>query len=829
VTTRTTDRAHSRLAIKSLVAAILILATTACGLLPVPRLVFDTPQPSATVAPPPTPLPAAMVTFQAHVPTGTPAGSAPAVQLLDPAGGAPRTVVLANTGNNLWSGGVSATLGAVLRYRYIRPLPTLVAETTPAQQPVSFRLLAVTSASTTADDIVAGWTDFPFAGAVGGMDGRVWNGNSGQGVMGVLVEAGGQQTISGQDGSFVFQNLPAGSQRATLLAPDGSLSPAQKSVKIGDGQTVPVDLVSADPNAVHLTFLVQPPPGTDANAVLRLAGDQLVLGDTFVPAASGSSISAAREPVLVPLADGRWTVRLQLYAGTVLHYKYTLGDGAYDGELDANGSPRLRELVVPMTDALVDDTIDSWQGSGAPKLTFEALTPPSTPSTDVIALQLRPAGSAWLPPLPMWRVDVNDWRLVLYNPADFAGSVSYRYCRNYACGTADDAATAGSAAAGRFFSEALFDQTLRDNVTDWQWLAGPSGGAGVLPAIQARPSFAAGFDLDDGWQPGALPFYAQTFSGMHADGAGWVNATRLAAAQMQPAPVFADDPALAPLPADWSALVSTAHNAGLRVGLHPVTCHYTPYGACDYWNGVNFGGGFWDKWFSAYERYLLSEAALARASGADQLVIGDFKLRPSFPGEPEAPPDAEARWRGLITRVRAVYGGPLAFELLMGSTVWPSPPPFLDAVDVIRVWWWAPLSKNNRPGIGDMAGVAGVLLDGQLLPLQQRFKKPVQLSAAYLSADGAATQCLRRADGKCHDFQDFAPSAPDVTGAPLALPEQGDIYQALLAAVNARSWVGGFFSYGYNPVADLRDKSLSVRGKPAEGILAAWFPKLQGH
>ena len=482
---------------------------------------------------------------------------------------------------------------------------------------------------------------------------------------------------------------------------------------------------------------MQLPAGTDAAAVLRLAGDLTQLGDTLVPAANGSSIAAAQEPVLVPLADGRWTVRLQFYAGTVLHYKYTLGDGFWNGELDENGSPRLRELVVPPIDSLVDDTIVTWRKAGTPSITFEAFTPSATPSTDSLSLQFRT--SSWHPPVPMWRVAANDWRFVLYNPGDLPSSVFYRYCRNEACGSADDASTAGNGATGRFFSQALFDQNLRDSISSWQWLDGSSSGAGTLPVVNVHPNFAAGFDLADDWQPSAVPSYAQTFDAMHADGAGWVDFTRRGAAQMQPAPLYAEDPALAPLGGDWSTIVSTAHNVGLKVALHPVTCHYTPYGACDYWNGVHFSTGFWDGWFAAYTGYLLTQAALARSSGADQLVIGDFKLRPSFPGEPEAPPDAEARWRGLIAKVRGVYGGPLAFELLMGTAVWPSPPPFLDAVDVIRVWWWAPLSINNRPGIADMAGAAGVLLDGQLRPLQQRFNKPLLLSAAYLAVDGAAT------------------------------------------------------------------------------------------
>src|SRR5262249_29053981 len=129
--------------LKRVLAALLLCAATACGLLPVPRLVFDTPQPPTPSGPPATPLPAGSITFKVQVPPGTPAGSAPAVRLLDMVGGSSRTVVLANTGENVWSGGATAPVGAVLRYEYIRPLPGLVEETRANQQPVRFRLFVV--------------------------------------------------------------------------------------------------------------------------------------------------------------------------------------------------------------------------------------------------------------------------------------------------------------------------------------------------------------------------------------------------------------------------------------------------------------------------------------------------------------------------------------------------------------------------------------------------------------------------------------------------------------------------------------------------------------
>ena len=237
--------------------------------------------------------------------------------------------------------------------------------------------------------------------------------------------------------------------------------------------------------------------------MLRLAGDVTQAGDTLVPAANGSSIAAAREPVLVPLADGRWTVRLQFYAGTVLHYKYTLGDGFWNGELDANGSPRVRELVVPPVDTLVDDTIATWRRPGTPSITFEAFTPPSTPSTDNLTLQFRTTELA--PARAHVAHRANDWRFVLYNPGDLPGSVFYRYCRSFACSSADDASTAGNGATGRFFSQALFDQNLRDSISGWQWLDSSSSAAGTLPAVNVHPNFMTGFDVADDWQPSAMP------------------------------------------------------------------------------------------------------------------------------------------------------------------------------------------------------------------------------------------------------------------------------------------------------------------------------------
>lgn len=813
---------------KRLCLCLLILTVSCSGNIPIPRIVFDTPMPTGTAlptVPTVTPLPTGGVILTVHIPSNTPPGSVPIIKILDEVGGTSTFVDLVSAGNNTWTGNLQATLGSVLRYKYIRRLPTVVEEVTPARQPIPYRLLAISSVAANVEDTVAAWADTPFAGDLGGLAGTVRNSNSGQGVPGMIVSAGGKLAVTAADGSYALFDLPVGVQRATLLAPDGSLRPAQNSIAVVKGQTLPLDLASTDPNQVNVTFLVSRPAGMENTIPLRLVGNVLQLGDTFISGAGGSAIAAAREPTLTPLNDGRWTTTVLLYEGTVLNYAYTLGDGLWNGELDVQGAKRLRQMIVPLSNVTVEDAIDAWRGGNFSQVTFEVTTPANTPANDVITIQFRT--TQWHAPVPMWRVGLNAWKFVLYNPTDIQGNVFYRYCRNFACGTADDAATAGNAV-GRVFTPTLLAQDLKDTVHSWAWLAEAAATPTILPAINLRPNFVAGIDFGDEWHPNQLPFYAETLTNIHNEGANWVTFTRLGInLRMNPAPAYAEDLALAPLPIEWNLLVSQAHTYGLRVALHPVTCHYTPYGICDYWNNAPYSPDFWNAWFAAYEKYILSEADLAARSGTDLLVIGDFKLRPSFPGEPEAPADAEARWRNLIKNIRAHYSGPLAFELLMGQGVWPAPPKFLDAVEVIRFFWWGMLTTTTTPNVNDLMTTAGNLLDTHLLPIQQQFQKPIQISAAYYAADGAATQCLKRENGECYSYEDFNPNARDVSRFSLDLQEQADIFSGLLNAVNTRAWVSGFSVFGYNPQVALRDKSISVRGKPAEAVLAAWYPRLK--
>ncbi len=809
------------------ICASLALLLSDCVVTP-PRLPVRAP--TATSAPTPTPLPSSLVTLAVHLPLNLPPGTVPAAKILDEVGGTSQILPLTNGGDNLWTASLTAVQGEVLRYKYIRTLPVYVEEAAPNRQPVTYRLLSITSANVTAEDTVGAWSDTPYAGDTGDVSGTLINRQTGQGLMGLLISAGGQLVLTGWDGGFEFYGLPPGAQRLTAIAPDGAFGPAQTTVIVTPNQTVTANLDAKPLDVVHVTFMVRPPASaTDASAPVRLAGNLWQLGDTFMPAINGSAISAGREVTLSPLGDGRWTATVTAYAGSVLHYKYTLGDGFWNGELDLYGRGRLRQLLVPAHDLMLEETVDTWHYSSPASVTFEATVPGNTPPNDTLVIQFK--AETWLPPLPMWRTGANTWKFVLYNPEEGSGKWFYRYCRNYACNTADDAETAGARAQGRYVTLTMMPQDLPDEVQAWQWLpAAPAPAAPVLVMpITPTAGYAAGIDLVDDWPTSAWTpaLYSETLRTVQATGANWLTFTRHGVAlQMQPTPAYADDLSLAAWPAEWNTEVAQAHAANLKVALHPVTCHYSPYGACEYWSGVAFTPEFWNRWFAAYEDYIVTEAELAARAGADLLVVGDFKLRPAFPGEPEAPPNAEARWRHIVASVRAHYKGQLAFELLMGQTPWPAPPPFLDAVDVVRFFWWSTLSASQTPTIPDLTAVAGNLMDKQLAPVQQRFKKPVQISAAYYAVEGAATQCVSRADGQCYRFEAFNPDSPEQPATPPSLQEQANLYEALLTAASRRPWIAGFAAYGYNPTVTLLDKSISVRGKPAGAVLAAWYPKL---
>ena len=802
----------------TLASLVMLLAAVACGL---PDLSIATPVPSPTPVQA-APLPATTLTFKAHVSTGTPASTTIAAMLIDPVRGNRTLVALINTAPGEWSGSASVPEGALIRYRYLRTGPTAAEEVTGARAPVAYRVVQA-EAGATADDIVAAWSDGTPDAGQGTVVGTVRNRNTNEPVAGILVSVGGQLTWTAGDGVYTVYNVPAGMQRVTLMAPDGRLRPLQAMVAVTAGGTSTLDLASPDPNQVSVTFVFTPPSGTETTSVPRLIGDVAQLGDTFALTGTGSSIYGARAPRLFPLGDGRFATAIQLYEGTVLRYAYTLGDGYWSGELDAAGSKRVREYRVPWFNDTRDDAGVSWHTGPSQPVVFDIATPGSTPADDVVAIQLYITD--WLPPIPMWSIAPGQWRFTLHNPTDLNGNLTYRFCRNYACGAADEVLPGD--ARGRNFSFTLLPQSIRNAVGDWRWWGAEPAVNTDLPGYPARPGFQAGFTLNETWNPSQIAVSEELASEIAATRANTTEVLRRSLLVSLNPPLYGDDATVTMPAQDLVTLAQQLRDRGVETTLHPITCAYTPYGNCEYWNGAPTAQpGWWDSWFVAYSRMILTQVDAANRAGVSAIIIGDYRLRPALPGEPEAPGNADAQWRLLINQVRSRFRGRIGFALLLGQNVWPNPPVFLDSVDFIRLETWAPLGASGAANVADVAFAASALLDSQVAPLATRFGKPIILGAAYASVDGGVTQCVRQSDGNCAPVNVFDPDAPR-NSFTLDLAEQADAYNGLMVAVAGRPYIMGFSPLGYNPLTALRDQSLSVRGKPAEKILAAWYARLR--
>jgi hypothetical protein len=186
------------------------------------------------------------------------------------------------------------------------------------------------------------------------------------------------------------------------------------------------------------------------------------------------------------------------------------------------------------------------------------------------------------------------------------------------------------------------------------------------------------------------------------------------------------------------------------------------------------------------------------------------------------PADADARWKAIINQVRTRYKGTILWALPYSQNLKDSMG-FINAVDGVYLLWSIPLAKN-----GDPLQETGRILDTIVLPFQEQIQKPILLGISYPSATGVLSGCIANADGACVLTADLARPNVDIPGVQTNLQEQADAYNAILLAVNDRPWVSGVVSRGYYPPVVLQDKSASIRGKPAAGVIWYWFPKLLG-
>lgn len=780
-----------------------------------------------------TPIPSAEVSFTVHIPSPLAEGDLLAISMLDEVTGLalnPSSYPMQVVDPLTYRVSLPLALNAVVKYRYRITGTNQAQETTSDNMTVRYRMYKVDGVSTV-DDTVTSWSGQTYTGTTGHIRGLAVNSVSGQPIPNLLISADGIQTISDASGNFRLEGIAPGTHLLSAYAMDGAYQPFQQGAQVDAGLVTPVQIHVAPAELVNVTFNVSVPQNTIQGAPLRIAGNLSQLGNTFGDLNGGFSAIADHMPRMTQREDGSYSLTLQLPIGTDLRYKYTLGDGFWNAERKESGEHILRQVIVPATDLVINDTVDTWQTGPSSPIVFDVTVPDNTPAGDIIYIQFSPY--AWTEPIPMWSMGNNRWAYKLYGPFDVVNNMGYRYCRNAQCGSADDISTMGSATAGRQITTSIAPQDLRDTVTTWAWLDEEPYTL-VATSIQAQPpDFLAGIEFQSNYSPSWSNFTSQAMQNIAALNANWVFMTPGWSFQRATPLVFAPKPGVDLLQNDLTVMMQQASALNLQIAIFP-TPNF-PSSADEWWLNAPRDFGWWNEWFERYQQYLTHYADVAAQNNAGALVLGGEWLAPAMQNglladgqASSVPADAELRWSNIINDLRTHYSGEIWWALPYTPGSLESAPAFIKNVDGIYLLWDAPFSSDLSASKDMMTTETIRLLEEEIAPYQASIEKKIVLGFALPATTGVRTACIAAPAGGCLNWQELNRPAADIPSVGINLLAQADVYESIFQAINGRTWIDGIVSRGYYPPAMLRDKSASIYGKPAGDLLWYWYPRLRG-
>lgn len=712
--------------------------------------------------------------------------------------------------------------GSLIKYRYARDGNPIAIEHNTFGEQVRYRMFHVFNPGEI-NDIVSGWNDTAYLGETGRIQGNVTD-VSNNPLPDILITAGGVTTISTSDGSFLIEGIPPGTHNVTAWSINGDYLPYQQGALVAANSTTPAPLMLPPTHIVNITFILNLPDDFMEGLPIRMIGNIYSLGNTFANLSGGISVSASRAPYLTPMEDGRYSITLALPAGLDLRYKYTLGDGFWNTEHSSDGSFRTRQLIVPDTDQVVEDTISSWTIGEFKPVVFELEVPESTPQSDIISIQFNPY--TWTEPVQMWPTGSNRWMFILQSPLHLLSSISYRYCRNEQCGVSDPAAVVSN------LEQPVIDPTnppqlVSDRVLQWEWMDLADETRIVGREVNARGSdFIAGIELLDYYEPDYQTYYSSAFQNMESLGANWTVLTPSWHYTTANPPVLEAVPGKDPLWHDLLQITNSANDNNLKIAIFPQS--HPEISSEEWWSSAARDAAWWQSWFDRYRTFLLHYADFAEQINADALILGEENMLPALPNGllPDGDPsnvflDAGDRWGKLIEEIRRRYSGSLFLAVQITPTQF-TLEEFEQDFDQYYILVSSPL--KNEDGEMDIHQAVTQILDEQIYPLWESTGKPIVLGIKYPSTTAALDGCIVQNED-CLSFDVLDQPVTTPINVSLDLNLQFEIYEAFLTAVNEREWINGLVSRGYYVPAALQDLSSSIHGKPAAAMVWYWYPR----
>jgi hypothetical protein len=733
----------------------------------------------------------------------------------------PTRYVMDKISDLTFSVSIPLKVGSVVKYRYFRNGSLPIYETDANSEVVDYRAAYIKGANEFSD-FVYNWTDKQSSITYGRIEGQILNSQNSSPLPNLLVIVGGVHTFTNSLGNFAIEQLPPGKQTITVLSTDGEYQIFQQEAVIGEGMSTQANIALAPAEFVNITFIVHAPSADPLS--LRMLGNTYQLGNVFGETYNGDSAVASRSPILGLLPDGTYSVTLSLPVGFNLVYKYSLGNGFWNAELDSEGKFRLREVIIPDKDSLITDYVTTFQASDTSKIELNVAVPQNTPETDSVSIQFSPFG--WSSPIPMAKLDNGEFTFTLFGPFNMVGNVNYRFCRNEACDTSVNLPLANSDENSLSFSPSQNDQVITNIITEWEnWGQSSVQTEIVAPEIKARgEGFLVGFEQSPVYNV-FVPIYSEEgYRSMKEVNANIVIIPFEWPLQSLNPVVFAPQAGENSLWKDILSQVTKAKSQGLEVLLSPKIKISNL--AMNQLQNSTYQRGWEQKFTSLYSEFLIYAADLAQFSEIRGLVISTSTIDNSnLKGLSPVNDLLHSNLSAQLPLLKSHFSGDLFVELNPEETSLDSETLLLFDHILVDADW--DISQNGAD-VEAYTNAFRERLQGQILEMHESTHLPITIMLDYPSAKGSDSGCVLIGE-ECMNFE----LANQLTNDQQIIAEkdldlQKDIYTAALAAINETDWLSGVISKGYNVQVSVQDSKSSVRGKPADDLLWYWYPKLLG-
>ena len=251
--------------------------------------------------------------------------------------------------------------------------------------------MLVTADLVQVEDTIETWADRRQPAATGTIEGIVVDLASGQPLMDTNVSIGGLHTATDYDRYFRVDGIAAGKQRITVYRTLGDYLPTVVVVEVPEDGVAETRIKLSQAQLVEVTFEVELPDDTPADAEIRLVGSVFQTGARPGGYLNYPFVPDMNPPLMERIATGRTTVTPNLYQGTYLQYFYSVGSPWSGMERTGDGSEVYRSFIAGTSPETRPDRIVAWRWPYAVRLTLHVQVPANTTQGALLALEMGPA------------------------------------------------------------------------------------------------------------------------------------------------------------------------------------------------------------------------------------------------------------------------------------------------------------------------------------------------------------------------------------------------------------------------------------------------------